>query len=133
MSRTCKVLKRIKALRKRSDLSQNALAECLGVNRSTYVRKEQGRIPITTEELIKLAELMAVEPGYFFMTDIEAEEVLEDGHAGTLASFYRSLRVMEQQDLLTLIVIAFKGIKRKKVREKIARLEEGRRNDAGRP
>ncbi|MFQ5428302.1 MAG: helix-turn-helix domain-containing protein [Thermodesulfobacteriota bacterium] len=126
------VLKRLKALRTRRGLSQNVPAKCLGVNRSTYVRKEQGGIPLTTEELIKLAELLGVEPGYFFMSDVEAMEVLEDGHAGTLASLYRSLKGEEQRDFLTLIVIAFKGIKRKKVRENIARLRDGKRSGQGR-
>lgn len=104
-------------------MSQSELARCLGVNRSTYVRKEQGNIPITTEEWITLAGFMGVEAGYFFASDSAGEVLHEDGVAGTLASLYSSMQVMEQEDFLTLISIAFKGIKRKKVREAIAKLK----------
>jgi len=122
-----KVLTRLKTLREQYSLSQNVLAEVLGINRSTYVRKELGNIPITTEEWIKLAGRMDVEPGYFFDTDGTAVEEYEDGHDRALLALFRSLKLMEQKDLLTLVVIAFKGIKRKKVREKIALLSDVRR------
>jgi len=123
-----KVLTRLKTLREHNSLSQNVLAEVLGINRSTYVRKELGNIPITTEEWMKLARRMNVEPGYFFDTDGAAVEGTEDGHDMVLLALFRSLKLMEQQDLLTLVVIAFKGIKRKKVREKIALLSDVRRS-----
>ncbi len=126
MSGLSNVLRRLKALRNQRALSQYDLAAALGVNRSTYVRKEQGHIPITTEEWIKLAAFMGVEASYFFADEGADTQVLEDGKAETLASFYSSLDVMEQEDLLTLIIIAFKGIKRKKVRETLARLKKGR-------
>jgi len=122
-----KVLTRLKTLREHNSFSQNVLAEVLGINRSTYVRKELGNIPITTEEWMKLARRMNVEPGYFFDTDEAAVEGTEDGHDRVLLALFRSLKLMEQKDLLTLVVIAFKGIKRKKVREKIALLSDVRR------
>ncbi len=122
-----KVLIRLKALREQHSLSQNVLAQTLGINRSTYVRKELGNIPITTEEWIQLAGKMDVEPSYFFATDGTAAEGYEEGYDRALLALFRSLRLMEQKDLLTLVVIAFKGIKRKKVMEKIALLSEMRR------
>ncbi len=120
-----KVLTRLKALREQCSLSQGAVARNLGINRTTYVRKEGGHIPITTEEWLKLAALLGVEPGYFFAAASRGPEEGADAYGMTLLALYRSLRAMEQRDLLTLIVIAFKGIRRKNVREKIARLREG--------
>jgi len=120
-----KVLMRLKALREQRSLSQCLVAQTLGTNRSTYVRKELGYIPITTEEWIKLAARMDVEPGYFFEAASAASEEYQNTPDTALLALYRSLRVMEQRDLLTLIVIAFKGINRKKVKENIARLREG--------
>jgi len=120
-----KVLMRLKALREQCSLSQSAVASRLGVNRTTYVRKEGGHIPITTEEWLKIAALLGVEPGYFFIVTEKRPDEGADAYGVTLLALYRSLRAMEQRDLLTLIVIAFKGIRRKKVREKIARLREG--------
>ncbi len=117
-----KVLIRLKALREQNSLSQSALAKTLGINRSTYVRKELGYIPITTKEWIKLAVRMKVNPGYFFLRDGGSAEELGDGRDMALLALFHSLKGVEQRDLLTLIIIAFKGIKRKKVRENIARL-----------
>jgi len=125
VTRLGKVLERLKSLRQRCSLSQDAAAKVLGINRTTYVRKEQGHIPITTEEWLKLAAFLGVEPGYFFVTSEAAVPEGEDVCGRTLLALYRSLRSVEQRDMLTLIVIAFKGIRRKKVREKIARLREG--------
>jgi len=122
-----KVFIRLKTLREQHSLSQSVLADALGINRSTYVRKELGNIPITTEEWMKLAQRMNVEPGYFFDTDGAAVEGYEDDQDRALLALFRSLKLMEQKDLLTLVVIAFKGIKRKKVREKIALLSDVRR------
>jgi len=121
------VLIRLKALREQNSLGQCVLAETLGVNRSTYVRKELGYIPITTEEWVKLARRMDVKTSYFFEAESSGVEDNEDSPHRALLALYRSLKVMEQRDLLTLIVIAFKGIKRKKVRENITRLREGPR------
>jgi len=122
-----KVLRRLKALREQSSLSQSVLAEALGINRSTYVRKELGYIPITTEEWIKIAERLNVKPGYFFLTERGIVKNCADDHERALISLYHSLKIMERDDLLTLIAIVFKGIKRKKVIENIARLRNSQR------
>ena len=60
------VLERLRALREELALNQDYLAKRVGVDRTTYVRKERGVIPITTEEWIKLAAAMDREPSYFF-------------------------------------------------------------------
>jgi len=124
MSGLEKVLRRLRVLRKKQALTQDELAVFIGVSRSTYVRKEQGNIPVTTEEWIKLAECLGVEAGYFFEKEGEPIEALADGHGNALLSLYGSLNMGEQKDLLRLIEIAFKGIKRKNVRDAIAQLSE---------
>jgi len=113
-------------------MSQDLVARHLGVNRTTYVKKERGYIPITTEEWMRLAAVLGVEPGYFFAVGAAPGAPGKDACGLTLLALYRSLRAMEQRDLLTLIVIAFTGIRRKKVRENIARLREGQ-GGAGEP
>ena len=120
---TCvrKVLRHLKALRQRSALSQEEVARRLGLSRTTYVKKERGQIPITTDEWIRLASALGVKPAAFF-------EPLEGGRppgdALALLGLYSSLRAAEQRDLLTLVLIAFKGIRRKRVRECLALLRE---------
>ncbi|MCK4846559.1 MAG: helix-turn-helix transcriptional regulator [Deltaproteobacteria bacterium] len=66
MLKTSAILSKLKALRKTKGLSQESVAKALEVDRTTYIRKENGRIPITTEEWIRLALTMGEEVGYFF-------------------------------------------------------------------
>jgi len=124
MSGLEKVLRRLRSLRKKRALTQDKLALSLGVSRSTYVRKEQGNIPVTTEEWLKLADFLGVEVSYFF-TQENAAEVAEDSHGRALVSLYGFLTTHERRDLIRLIEIAFKGVKRKNVREQIVRLCDG--------
>ncbi|MBI5588045.1 MAG: helix-turn-helix transcriptional regulator [Deltaproteobacteria bacterium] len=103
------ILKRLKTLRIEKALRQEHVAKTLGVSRTTYVRKEQGTIPITTEEWVMLAEAMGKELGYFFslsgMGDKEA----------FLLKFYRVLTPDERVDLLSGIDLIFKKAKRKEI------------------
>lgn len=66
MLTTKKVLKRLKALREKRSLLQEQVARCLGIDRTTYVRKEKGLIPITTDEWLQLAVTMKEDPAFFF-------------------------------------------------------------------
>jgi transcriptional regulator with XRE-family HTH domain len=60
------VLQRLKILRKTQYFRQEDISKKLKIARSTYARKENGTIPITTEEWLKLADVMDVEVDYFF-------------------------------------------------------------------
>lgn len=71
---TLDILDRLKALRKELALRQESLAARLGVDRSTYVRKERGAIPITTDEWLKLAKALDREPSYFFVCSTKPSE-----------------------------------------------------------
>jgi transcriptional regulator with XRE-family HTH domain len=116
-------LKRLKNIRICKKLSQEHLARGLGINRTTYIRKEQGTIPITTEQWLKIAAMLDEEPSYFFssnhagrtMVSIEETERL-------LLKLYRTLTPEEQQDMRNSLRLMLKGIKRKKVREAVGLL-----------
>ena len=109
MQNTKDILDRLRTLRIEKALRQEHVATTLGVSRTTYVRKEQGTIPITTEEWVKLANVMGKEPGYFFsLSDMGDKEVF-------LLKFHRALTPDERVDLLSGIDLIFKRAKRKEI------------------
>jgi len=110
------VLERLRSLRRELDLRQDYLAERVGVDRTTYVRKERGAIPITTEEWVKLAAAMDREPSYFFAVDKTAKPGPGSKEA-LLLRLYRSLRPAEQEDLLCAVYLKCRSIRRKAVRD----------------
>jgi transcriptional regulator with XRE-family HTH domain len=118
MLRTKEILRRLRVLRQEKRLRQEYLARQLGIDRTTYARKESGSIPIKTDEWLKLAEAMNEEMVYFFTpsaSNIGARERL-------LLKLYRSLSLKEQNDLLVCIRLVLKGIRRKKVQDTLNRL-----------
>ncbi|MEE8574574.1 MAG: helix-turn-helix transcriptional regulator [Thermodesulfobacteriota bacterium] len=60
------ILERIKITRTEKGIRQEELAEALGIDRTTYLRKESGQIPLSVEELLKIAEALDTNPAYFF-------------------------------------------------------------------
>ncbi len=113
-------LKRLKDIRICKGLSQEHLARGLGVDRTTYIRKEQGLIPITTEEWLKIALTLDEEPAYFFSSKEEGRSLVNVEEAERiLLKLYRSLTPEEQQDMANSLRLMLKGIKRKKVREAV--------------
>jgi transcriptional regulator with XRE-family HTH domain len=112
------ILKRLKVLREEKRLRQGHLARRLGIDRSTFTKKENGTVPITTDEWLKLAKAMGEGMEYFFTaasTNIELRERL-------LLKFYRSLNHTEQRDLLRTIRLILKGMRRKRVHDTLNRL-----------
>lgn len=121
MRRLKDILGRLKALREEKALKQERVAECLGIERSTYVRKELGEIPITTEEWIRLAEAMGKDPAYFFAP--ESPPPREKGSKRELlCKLYSSLNEAERDDLLCVIHLMLKKIKRKTVQNTLKML-----------
>ncbi|VAV83115.1 hypothetical protein MNBD_DELTA01-172 [hydrothermal vent metagenome] len=113
-------LKRLRNIRTSKRFSHEDLARGLGVDRTTYIRKEQGSIPITTEEWIKLALTLDEEPAYFFSSNEEGRSMVNVEEAERiLLKLYRSLTTEEQQDMANSLRLMLKGIKRKKVREAV--------------
>lgn len=56
-----KILGQIRLVRKQKGLTQESIATVIGVERSTYVRKESGAIPLTLGEFIKIAEFLEID------------------------------------------------------------------------
>lgn len=121
MLTTKEILARLKRLRTDMGLRQEHMARCLGIDRTTYVRKECGSIPITTEEWIKLAEATEKDPSFFFMCKGEERGPAEDGGA-LLSRLYRALTPEERDELVCGIHLMLKGLRRKAVREALERL-----------
>jgi len=121
-------LEKLKNIRTCNSLSQEHLARALGINRTTYIRKEQGSIPITTEEWVKIAAILDEEPAYFFSTSKKGHTMvsLEESER-RLLKLYRSLTAEEQQDIRNSLRLMLKGIKRKKVKDAIELLIGDRR------
>ncbi|MBI5642758.1 MAG: helix-turn-helix transcriptional regulator [Deltaproteobacteria bacterium] len=115
MLTTKEILARLKSLRESKDLRQDYIARYLGIDRSTYVRKECGKIPITTEEWLKLAQAMEKAPSYFFT--IPGATVFDDpGEKETLlVKLYSHLSEEERADLICGINLMLKNIRKKAV------------------
>ena len=60
---------RLKEARKRKGLSQERLAELVGVTRSTVAKWEIGERSPKGDHLIKLSEVLGVSPSYFFESE----------------------------------------------------------------
>ena len=117
---------RLRSLRKEMALRQEHLAGRLGVDRSTYVRKERGAIPITTDEWLKLAKALRADPSYFFRSSTKpaAEEGGLALRERLLLKFYRALKIKEQNDMVLTVYLKFKGIRRKAVQDALRMLRE---------
>ncbi|PXY41636.1 hypothetical protein DMB65_06710 [Flavobacterium cheongpyeongense] len=63
-----KVYQRIKEEREKKKFSQSYLALELKLDQSQYSRRENGAIPLTVNELLKIAEILGVKPEKFFAT-----------------------------------------------------------------
>ena len=55
---------RIKQLRQEKDLSQQKIADILGIDRSNYSKYELGKLEINNEMLVKLSKLFDVTTDY---------------------------------------------------------------------
>ena len=61
--------KQIRQIRKSKNLSQQELAEIIGIDRAQYSRVETGKVKPTLTSLEKIAEALQVEIIEFFKTD----------------------------------------------------------------
>jgi len=59
------ILCKIKHMRKAKYLTPADMAERLGVERTTYIRKESGDIPVTLKEFLLIADILNIPPEYF--------------------------------------------------------------------
>ena len=80
---------RIKKIRNQLHLSQEYVANFLGVNRATYTQMENGRRKITAEDVSKLSDLFGV----------TADDLLNDNKMSQPATvFARSFEKLDKND-----------------------------------
>jgi len=71
-------LQRLRFERLSRKVSQEEVAQALGINRSSYHKKENGSIKISVEEFAKILELLKIperEAGYFFVQNVPDREL----------------------------------------------------------
>ncbi|MBE7413886.1 MAG: helix-turn-helix transcriptional regulator [Deltaproteobacteria bacterium] len=121
------ILARLRELREELVLRQEHLAARLGVDRSTYVRKELGAIPITTDEWLKLAKALGRDPSFFFSASGKPVLVMSDlaPRERGIVRFYRMLRPAEQDDFVGTVYLKFKSIRRKAALDALKELAAG--------
>ncbi|MCK4554452.1 DUF4065 domain-containing protein [Candidatus Parcubacteria bacterium] len=75
MLTTKKIGKKIKEIRESFGLSQAELAKKMGFSRTTITHIEAGKRDLGTLELIKLAAIFNIDPGYFFRDEEPAKGI----------------------------------------------------------
>ena len=92
---------RIKELRTQLHLSQDYVANFLGVNRSTYTQMENGKRKVLAEEIAKLSNLFGV----------SADTLLNDSKISQPAAmFARSFEKLDERDQAEIMnLIRFKN------------------------
>ncbi len=123
MLNTKDILGRLRNLREEKAIRQECIARRLGIDRTTYVRKERGAIPITTDEWIKLAYAMKEDPSYFFSAPaIGLKKKYSNGKEKLLLKLYRSLDSEEKDEFICMLSLALKDARKKTVRQALDRL-----------
>ncbi len=122
MVNTTEILSRIRKLREEKQLKQDDLAKHLGIDRTTYLRKEKGQIPLTTDELLLIAEFLD-EPPAGFLTKPSFDTLPGSGggnldeNENIILSIYRLLSSDERHDLLFSLRLILKGVENKSARK----------------
>lgn len=110
------ILGRLRSYRVAKGLRQADMAEQIGVDRSTYVRKERGSIPISTEEWFLLSAALGKDVSLFFVG--QGPPVRTERHLPDEALFKRLLRALrpdEKRYFFHAVTQMFKGVRRKDV------------------
>jgi len=66
-------LEKIKRLRKRKNLTPRQMAKLMGLEASTYWRKENGERPFKDYEISKLCQILGTKPANLFKETKEVE------------------------------------------------------------
>lgn len=126
MISTREILRKLREIRVRKKLKQDDIAQMLSIDRTTYLRKESGHIPVTTEEWLKIAAVLGEDPAIFFTeTETDGESDTSDAQEQLLVKLYSALTDEEKRDLLFSIRLMLKGVSREDVRDTLLRLYWG--------
>ena len=123
MINTRVILYRLKKAREERGLRQDEMARCLDIDRTTYLRKEKGQIPISTEEWLIISEVLDKDPTHFFIDiDMSLEESPTELQEHLISKLYRALDEEERRDFLFTIRLILKGVENKEVSETLDNL-----------
>jgi len=125
MLNTKEILARLKNLREEKSLNQEFMAHTIGVDRTTYVRKERGAIPITTEEWLKIARATGKPPSFFFSSNGSGAQRLDTwSKERLLVRLYRSLDTQEKKELIGALNLILKGVGKSAVKDALKWLKK---------
>ena len=123
MINTRVILYRLKMAREERGLRQDEMAQCLNIDRTTYLRKEKGQIPISTDEWLIISEVLDTDPTHFFIdSEMSIEESPTELQEHLIAKLYRALDEDDRRDFLFTIRLILKGVKNKEVSETLDNL-----------
>lgn len=123
MINTRVILYRLKRSREERGLRQDEMARCLDIDRTTYLRKEKGQIPISTEEWLIISEVLDKDPTHFFIdSDMTLDESPTELQEHLIAKLYRALSEEDRRDFLFTIRLILKGVESKEVSEALDNL-----------
>lgn len=113
---------RLRALRQRAGLTQQAVAEKLSIHRTAYTKYETSGVMPDPVGLVVLADLFGVSVDYLVGHDnVEEPQVAADGRVAMnlsleeqqLVQMYRQLNLQEQQMLVQQVQKSFKNRKKR--------------------
>ena len=112
---------RLRALRKRAGLTQQAVAQRLSIHRTAYTKYETSGVTPDPQGLVLLAEMFGVSVDYLVGRDTASAAVTEQKGNGVeltlveqqLLQMFRQLSYPEQQELLSKAQRAFRQRKKK--------------------
>jgi DNA-binding XRE family transcriptional regulator len=123
MINTRVILYRLKMAREERGLRQDEMAQCLDIDRTTYLRKEKGQIPISTDEWLIISEILDKDPTHFFIdSEMSLEESPTELQEHLIAKLYRALDEDDRRDFLFTIRLILKGVENKEVSETLDNL-----------
>ena len=97
MNNAININERIKNLRNRFHLSQEYVANYLGLNRSTYTQMENGNRKVTADDVSKLSDLYGVS------ADVILHDVKINTPATVFARSFEELDETDQAEIMNLI------------------------------
>jgi len=91
----------IRVLRYKKNMTQNDLAQQLGISFQQVQKYEKGMNRVSSSRLADIAKILGVTPGYFFTKNQDAPAV-NDQRLGQLIGVYNNLTKKKQLLLLSM-------------------------------
>ena len=98
------IANRIKEIRKAKSITQEKMAELLGVSYNNYVRIENGRQNLTIYNLIKISKILSVTSDTIIHGIVEPSETIDFEKYLTFAKIFNSEQLKAMQDSINSIL-----------------------------